>query len=73
MKGNILIIDDEDKLRGLLARIISLEGFNVSEAGDAKSALKKLDQLEIDSIICDVKLPDADGIDFIDQNKIPAD
>ncbi len=60
----ILIIDDEEKLRGLIARIISLEGFEVIEAGDCKSGLKKLEQNTIDVVFCDVKLPDGNGVDL---------
>ena len=60
----ILIIDDEEKLRTLMARIISLEGFEVVQAGDCKSGLKKLDQNSIDVVLCDVKLPDGNGVDL---------
>jgi two-component system, NtrC family, response regulator len=60
----ILIIDDEEKLRTLLARIITLEGFDVVQAEDCKSALKKLEQTEVDVILCDVKLPDGNGVDL---------
>lgn len=60
----ILIIDDEEKLRSLLARIISLEGFEVLQAADCKSGWKKLEQFEIDVILCDVKLPDGNGVEF---------
>lgn len=66
---NILIIDDEEKLRGLLARIIKLEGFEIFEVGDAKTGYKKLDQHDIDVIICDVKLPDADGVELAKEIK----
>lgn len=52
-----------------MARIISLEGFDVLESADAKSALKKLEQQEVDVIICDVKLPDANGIELSRQLK----
>lgn len=69
MKGNILIIDDEEKLRGLLAKIISLEGFKVVEAANAKAGLKKLEQEEFNVVICDVKLPDINGIDLLKQLK----
>ncbi len=62
--GRVLIIDDEDKLRNLLAKIVSLEGFEVIEAADCKSALKKAEQTDIDVIICDVKLPDGNGIEL---------
>lgn len=61
---SILIIDDEEKLRNLLTRIISLEGFEVLQAGDCKTAIKKLEQNEIDVVLCDVKLPDGNGVDL---------
>ena len=63
-KGTILIVDDEEKLRSLLKRIISLEGFRVVEAETLKSALKLLDKEAIDVVLCDVKLPDGNGVDF---------
>lgn len=60
----VLIIDDEEKLRTLLARIIGLEGFEVLQAGDCKSAWKNLEQNEVDVVLCDVKLPDGNGVEF---------
>ena len=60
----ILIVDDEEKLRALLTRIISLEGFEVLQAGDCKTALKKLEQSDIDVVLCDVKLPDGNGVEL---------
>ncbi|TPD71335.1 sigma-54-dependent transcriptional regulator [Flavobacterium microcysteis] len=60
----ILIIDDEEKLRSLMARIIGLEGFEVIEAGDCKSGLKKIEQHTFDVVLCDVKLPDGNGVDL---------
>lgn len=69
----ILIIDDEEKLRTLLARMISLEGFEVIQAADLKSGLKKLEQADVDVLLCDVKLPDGNGVDFTStvKNKFP--
>lgn len=70
----VLIIDDEEKLRSLLARIISLEGFEVIQAGDARSGLKKLEQQPADLVLCDVKLPDASGVELVStlREKYPA-
>ena len=65
----ILIIDDEVKLRGLLSRIIKSEGFDVFEATDLKSGYTKLEQNDIDVILCDVKLPDGNGVAFIQKIK----
>ena len=69
MAGNILIIDDEDKLRSLLSRIIKLEGFVVKEAADLKTARKMLEREVVEVILCDVKLPDGDGVDFVRETK----
>ena len=63
MAGNILIIDDEEQLRKLLSRIISLEGFKTEEAGTIKAAWKLLDKGP-DVVLCDVKLPDGNGVVF---------
>lgn len=62
--NKILLIDDEEKLRNLLARIISLEVFEVIQVGDLKSASKKLETTEFDVVLCDVKLPDGNGVEF---------
>lgn len=61
--NKILLIDDEEKLRQLLAKIIRLEGFEVLEASDIKSGLKKLDVADVDVVLCDVKLPDGNGVE----------
>jgi two-component system NtrC family response regulator len=67
--GNVLIIDDEEKLRALLARIIRLEGLTVQEAENIKTANKWLEKEDIDVILCDVKLPDGNGVEFVKEVK----
>lgn len=67
--NQILIIDDEPKLRTLLSRIIGLEGFSVVEAEDCKTALLKLEKIDVDIILSDVKLPDGNGLDLAKQIK----
>lgn len=62
--NRILIIDDEEKIRTLLSRIISLEGFEVFQASDLKNGKKRLEVSDIDVIISDVKLPDGSGVEF---------
>ena len=63
--GNILLIDDEEKLRGLLSRIIRLEGYQVLEAADIKAGMKVLEKEPVDVLLCDVKLPDGNGVDLV--------
>ena len=69
MPGTILLIDDEEKLRGLLKRIITLEGFTIYEAPDLKAGMKLLDKEPINVVLCDVKLPDGNGVDFVKEVK----
>jgi DNA-binding NtrC family response regulator len=65
MPGNILIIDDEEQLRKLLGRIISLEGFSVRDASTLKQAKDILERQPIDIILCDVRLTDGNGVEFV--------
>lgn len=69
MKPLILIIDDEEKLRGLLKRIISLEGYQVKDVSNLANARLLLEHNGIDIILCDVKLPDGNGVDFTKEVK----
>lgn len=62
--SKILIIDDEEKIRTLLSRIIELEGFEIFQASDLKNGKKRLENSDIDVVISDVKLPDGSGVDF---------
>lgn len=69
MNGKILLIDDEEKLRNLLSRIISIEGFAVLQARSFKGASKILQKEEVSVVLCDVKLPDGNGVDFVKKMK----
>ena len=63
--SKILIIDDEAQIRSLLARMMELEGYEVCQAGDCKSALKQLELHSPDVALCDVFLPDGNGVDLV--------
>jgi len=68
-KDKLLIIDDEERLRSLLARILQLEGYEVLVASTGKEGLKKLQHEAIPVVISDVKLPDINGIELTSQIK----
>ncbi|MBE7175625.1 MAG: sigma-54-dependent Fis family transcriptional regulator [Mucilaginibacter polytrichastri] len=68
-QGKILLIDDEDQLRGLLTRILELEGYAIIQAKTSREGLKKIAEHDIDVVLCDVKLPDGNGVDLIPQLK----
>lgn len=69
MSLQILIIDDEESLRRLMGRIIRLEGYVVEEAASLKAGLEVLKRKTIDVVLCDVKLPDGNGVEFVKQLK----
>ena len=69
MKFSVLIIDDEENLRKLLARVIELEGYSVSQASSIKEALKSLAQNSYQVVVSDVKLPDGNGVEFTSRIK----
>lgn len=67
--SKILIIDDEVQIRGLLARMMELEGYEVCQAGDCKAALRQLELQMPDVALCDVFLPDGNGVDLVTEMK----
>lgn len=66
---SILIIDDEASLRGLLARILRLEGYEVAEVGTGREGMKMLEKNDFQLVLCDVKLPDVNGVALVSDIK----
>lgn len=62
---NILIIDDEKAIRNVLKEILTNEGFTVEEATDGEEGLKKFNSASYDVVLCDIKMPKLDGIEFL--------
>ncbi len=62
--ATVLIIDDEENLRKLLARVIELEGYQVLQAGTIKEGMKILNREPVQVVVSDVKLPDGNGVDL---------
>jgi len=61
----ILIIDDEKAIRNVLKEILGNEGFTVEEAADGEEGLKKFTAASYDVVLCDIKMPKLDGIEFL--------
>ncbi|CCG99205.1 two component, sigma54 specific, transcriptional regulator, Fis family [Fibrella aestuarina BUZ 2] len=69
MPPTLLLIDDEPRLRQLLARMLQLEGYTVLEAETGRAGLHVLEREPVHAVLCDVKLPDGSGIAFTEQIK----
>jgi len=63
--NKLLIIDDEEQIRKLLSRILELEGYELFQAADCRSGLKQAEMHAPDVTLCDVRLPDGNGVDLI--------
>jgi DNA-binding NtrC family response regulator len=65
-KGHLLLVDDEESLRSVVAERLSDVGFQVTQAADGESALKALDGFAFDVIVSDLRLPGVDGRQVIE-------
>ena len=65
LSGNILIIDDERAIRKTLNEILSYEGFKIDEAVDGEEGLKMFTDKAYDVVLCDIKMPKTDGLEFL--------
>ena len=68
--SNILIIDDEKAIRKTLSEILSFEGYKIDEAGDGEEGLKRFSEKTYDLVLCDIKMPKLDGIEFLEKAKV---
>lgn len=66
-KKQILIVDDEPSWIKLLSHLLRNQGYAVLEASNGKDALKTLAGVKPDLILSDVRMPDMNGFDFLDQ------
>ena len=67
--ASILIIDDEKAIRKTLSEILRYEGYTIDEAADGEEGLRKFSNSAYDIVLCDVKMPKMDGIEFLEKSK----
>ena len=67
--ASILIIDDEQSIRKTLSEILTFEGYKVDEAANGEEGLRKFSTTVYDLVLCDVKMPKMDGIEFLERSK----
>jgi two-component system, NtrC family, response regulator AtoC len=62
----LLIIDDEENMRHMLSSLLNKSGYRVDTASDGADALEMVDQTLYDFILCDLKMPNMDGMEFFE-------
>lgn len=65
VKGHILCVDDDDRLRDLLRRYLTREGHDVTTAKDAETARRMMATMSFDLVILDVMMPGEDGLSLL--------
>jgi two-component system chemotaxis response regulator CheY len=65
MALTILVIDDSASLRQVVSMTLKAAGYDVLQAGDGREALALLDGRKIGMAVCDVNMPNMNGIEFV--------
>lgn len=61
----ILIVDDEENFRHMLSLILKKEKYDVDTASNSEEAVEKMGSDEFDQILCDIRMPGVNGLDFL--------
>ena len=69
-KEQILVVDDEEDLRKAIVDILTLDGFEVDQAGSAEEAADKLSQTAYDVLITDHNLPEKTGVELLEESLV---
>ena len=67
--AHILVVDDDDGIRGLVKRYLNENNYIVTTAANAEEAFEKIEVIEFDLIILDIMMPGKSGLDFIEENR----
>lgn len=69
MSKTILVVDDSASFRTVVKLALQKAGYAVVEASDGREALSKLEGNKVNLIVCDVNMPNMDGLTFLKQVK----
>ena len=61
----LLVIDDEENMRHMLSALLKKSGYRVDLAADGREGLKVLAQTHYDFVLCDIKMPNMNGMEFL--------
>ncbi len=67
---SLLIIDDEENMRHMLSALLKKMGYRIDTAKDGQEGLEKVQANHFDYILCDIKMPQKDGMAFLDEARV---
>jgi DNA-binding NtrC family response regulator len=62
----LLVVDDEPSIRTLLKHILEMEGFQTTEAGSAREAMRALERHDTDLLVTDIQMPEVSGLQLFE-------
>ncbi len=68
-KRKVLIVDDESGMRHMLSVLLEREGYEIDTAEDGKRGLDKIRANQYDLVLCDIRMPEMDGLTFLESTK----
>jgi len=68
-RKNLLIVDDEEEMRHMLSVLLRKQGYKPEVANDGVDALEKIEKTLFDIILCDIRMPRMDGLEFLTEAK----
>jgi DNA-binding NtrC family response regulator len=68
-RPRVLLVDDEERFRWTMGKLLRRRGYDVEEAGSAHEALVRIQKGDVDVVVLDVKMPGMDGIEALGRIK----
>ena len=69
VQGTVLIVDDSESNRDILARRLKGQGFEVVTAGDGRKAMEMVRETDLDLVLLDIMMPELDGFEVLKRLK----
>ncbi|MCP4745908.1 MAG: sigma-54-dependent Fis family transcriptional regulator [Desulfobacteraceae bacterium] len=69
MVAKVLVVDDEENMRHMLSSVLRHAGFHVKTAANGRQAFSKMESEFFDYILCDIRMPEMDGMKFLSATK----
>jgi response regulator RpfG family c-di-GMP phosphodiesterase len=64
-RARVLVVDDDDMVRGAISRYLQRTGFDITQASDGAQALQQLEERTFEAVLCDIRMPGMTGVELL--------